>query len=468
MRETIDFGIDLGTAHSAIAVAENGRARVLKNGDGRDRTPSAVWMPREGTTHVGRKARERVESDPDDAHTGFKSRMGVTGADFGFRRAGVSLTPEQLSAEVLKSLCRDAAHALGEPPAAAVIAVPAGCSPGRAAATGRAAVLAGLSEHCPLLPEPVAAALAYGAYGTDGADGASGPVHRMVFGLGGGDFTAAVVAERGGEFRLLRHVGDPRLGGTHLDWAVVDELLAPAVESELGLRDFVRGNPRWRTNFARLRAAAETAKTELSRARRTEIIADLKDDDGHERPFLYTLTRGALDDLALPSYARAVEWCRNMLADASLRPDHIDRLLLVGGGTLAPGLRELLADPRQGLGIPLDHSQDPTTVVARGAALHAGTVRVPVRRPRPAATAEITDLLRELRGALGTCESHLDRAGREKAGGFRTLVGELQLTVDRFEDAHGAGGGPHTAALMGQLLERIRQFEGALLRDPMR
>ncbi len=299
-------------------------------------------------------------------------------------------------------------------------------------------------------------------------DGASGSAHRLVFHLGSGQFLAAVVEERGGEFRLLECAGDPHLGGKNITWAIVDELLAPAVESGLGLRDFVRGNARWRLNFAKLAVAAEEAKIELSRARATEFFVGLRDDSGDERMFTYTLTRGALDDLALPYYSHAAALCRKALADASLRPDHIERLLLVGGATLAPGLRELLADPRQGLGIRLDHSQDPTTVVARGAALHAGTVHAPVRRPRPAATDEIAGLLRELRGALGTCESHLDRAGREEAGGFRTLVGELQLTVDRFEDVHGTGGGPHAAALMRQLLERIRQFEGALSRDPRR
>ncbi|MGO4760468.1 Hsp70 family protein, partial [Streptomyces sp. 2MCAF27] len=114
MRETIDFGIDLGTTNSAIAVAENGGVRVLKNSDGRDRTPCAVWLPGRGVTLVGRRARERVESDPDDAYAGFRARMGVAGAEYRFRRAGVCVTPEQLSAEVLKSLCQDAAHELGE------------------------------------------------------------------------------------------------------------------------------------------------------------------------------------------------------------------------------------------------------------------------------------------------------------------------------------------------------------------
>ncbi|WP_107418138.1 Hsp70 family protein [Streptomyces sp. CB03238] len=93
MRDTIDFGIGLGVAGSAIAVTEKGRARVLKNSDGRDRTPCAVWMPREGTTHVGRRTRERAVSDPDDAYAEFGLRMGAAGAVYRFRRAGVSLPP---------------------------------------------------------------------------------------------------------------------------------------------------------------------------------------------------------------------------------------------------------------------------------------------------------------------------------------------------------------------------------------
>ncbi|ORT53633.1 Hsp70 family protein [Streptomyces sp. CB03238] len=386
MSETIDFGIDLGTTNSAIAVAENGRSRIIKNNEGWDYTPSAVWMPRTGMTHVGRKARERVESDPDDAHAEFKLQMGVAGAEYRFRRAGVSLRPEQLSAEVLKSLRQDVASQMGEPPAVAVITVPAAFALNQSSATGKAAVLAGLGEDCPLLHEPNAAALAYGV------DNAAESAHWMVFDLGGGTFDAAVMSKRDGELQLLQHAGNPHLGGKNIDLAIVDELLAPAVERDLGLREFVRGNARWRTNFAKLKAAAEVAKIELSRAGSAELFVDLRDDSGDEQMFTYTLTRGALDDIALPLYTRAIDLCRKALADSSLRPDHIDRLLLVGGATLAPGLRELLADPRDGLGIQLDHSQDPSTVVARGAAIYAGTVRAPATRPRPRAGEFTADL----------------------------------------------------------------------------
>lgn len=383
MRETIDFGIDLGTTNSAIAVADDDGVRVIKNNDGWDCTPSAVWMPKPDVIHVGRRARERTDTQPDDAHAEFKLEMGVAGYHRRFGRAGLSLTPEQLSAEVLKSLRQDAAHDTGSPPEAAVITVPASFALHQNSATSAAAALAGLGEHCPLVQEPTAAAIAYGV------QDASESTHWMVFDLGGGTFDAAVMSKRDGELQLLQHAGDPRLGGKLIDWAIVEDLLVPAVRRDLGLPDFARRNNRWRANFAKLKLAAEDAKIALSRRAGYDIAVDLSDGEGGTAPFEFSLTRGALDDLAQPFYARAVKLCRDALAESSLRPDHIDRLLLVGGATLAPGLRDLLADPVEGLGIQLDHTQDPTTVVARGAAVFARTVRMP-SKPRTAAPGEFT------------------------------------------------------------------------------
>lgn len=395
MSETIDYGIDLGTTNSAIAVAEDGGVRVVKNNDGWDTTPSAVWIPKSGVVHVGRRARDRTQTDPANAHAEFKLEMGVAGATRRFERAGLALTPEQLSAEVLKSLRQDAAHELGFQPEAAVITVPAAFALNQNNATSDAAALAGLSEHCPLVQEPTAAAIAYGVQ--DSSDSA----HWMVFDLGGGTFDAAVMSKRDGELQLIQHAGDPYLGGKLIDWALVNDLLAPAARRDLGLPDFTRGNPRWRKNFALLKREAENAKIELSRADTFDINVDLWNADDDAEPFEYTLTRGALDDLALPFYTRAVKLCRDALADSALRPDHIDRLLLAGGSTLSPGLRELLADPDTGLGIAVDHSQDPTTVVARGAAAFARTVR----RPRKAVAAAPGEFAIELNYPVQTVDT---------------------------------------------------------------
>jgi molecular chaperone DnaK len=378
MRETIDFGIDLGTTNSAIAVAEGSTARILKANDDRDTTPSVVSMPTKGQIRVGSRAKNTLAEGSENAHGEFKLEMGVQGAGRAFRSAGLRLSPEELSAEVLKSLRQDAAHALGggQPPTAAVITVPAAFSLNQNNATTRAAGLAGLSEECPLVHEPTAAAIAFGVQDT------SGSAHWMVFDLGGGTFDAAVMQKREGELQLIQHAGNHCLGGKDIDWDIVEQLLAPAFARELGLHDFVRGNPKWRGHFGKLKAAAEEAKIELSRSASTTVDVEFSDGRCGYQSVSYTLTRGAVEDLAMPHYRQAVKLCRQALVESSLRPEHIDRLLLVGGSTLAPGLRELLDDPQDGLGIPLDYSQDPTTVVARGAALFASSVRLPQNLPK--------------------------------------------------------------------------------------
>ncbi|GGK22607.1 hypothetical protein GCM10011583_63190 [Streptomyces camponoticapitis] len=377
MRDTVDFGIDLGTTNSAIAVVEGGNVSVIKNNDGWDITPSAVWIPKEGRVHVGRQARDRVEHDPANATAEFKLEMGLADSRKTFANAGASLSPPQLSAEVLRSLRADAAHHTGTPPESAVITVPAAFALNQNKATIEAAELAGFTSACPLVQEPTAAAFAYGFQ--DATDRA----YWMVFDFGGGTFDAALVSKRDGDLRVLNHAGDPFLGGKLIDWALIERLLVPAAAAELGLADMRRDNPQWRGNFAKLKRAAEDAKIHLSRRDQVEMMIDLNDANGNPLTLEHTLTRGELDAIAEPFYVRAINLCRDAIAEAALGPDDIDRLLLVGGVTLSPGLRERLADPRHGLGIELDVSLDPTTVVARGAAIFASTVRIPRSKTAP-------------------------------------------------------------------------------------
>ncbi|MCU1685289.1 MAG: Hsp70 protein [Amycolatopsis sp.] len=388
MREsdTIDVGIDLGTTNSAIAVVEDGTVSVVKNNDGWDITPSAIWLPKPDTIHVGRRARSRVGFDPDNAAAEFKQEMGLADARKEFVSAGRSLTPQELSAEVLKSLRADAAHHCGAAPESAVITVPAAFTLNENKATTEAAELAGFGPSCPLVQEPTAAAFAYGFH--DSSDRG----YWMVFDFGGGTFDAAVVSKRDGDLRVLNHSGDRYLGGKLIDWALVERVLAPAASAELGLRDLRRDNPKWRAVLARLKEVAEEAKIQLSRSAQFEIQTELNDGRGGAWTFEYTLRRDQLDSIAEPFYVRAINLCRDGLTEASLKTDDIDRLLLVGGVTLSPGLRERLADPRHGLGIELDTSLDPTTVVARGAAIFASTIR----RPRATPVAVAGEFVAEL------------------------------------------------------------------------
>ncbi|WP_035855439.1 Hsp70 family protein [Cryptosporangium arvum] len=378
---TIDVGIDLGTTNSAIAVVTNGEAVIVKNNDGWDTTPSAVWMPKADVVHVGRRARERVESDPDNTAAEFKQEMGLADARHPFARAGRELTPPQLSAEVLTSLRADFAQRLDTaPPPFAVITVPAAFTLNQNQATVEAATLAGFEPGCPLVQEPTAAAFAYGFQ--DAADRG----YWLVFDFGGGTFDAAIVNKRDGDLRVLNHAGDSFLGGKLIDWAIVEKVLAPAAGRALGFADFRRDNAAWRANFAKLKLAAEEAKIQLSRTDRVDVDAVLRGPNGEEEEFEYALRRDELDSIAEPYYVRAINLCRSALREASLEPADVDRLLLVGGVTLSPGLRERLADPRHGIGIALDTSLDPSTVVARGAAIFASTIRRPATTPTRAAS----------------------------------------------------------------------------------
>jgi molecular chaperone DnaK len=379
MRDTIDFGIDLGTTNSAIAVVgQDGTAVVIKDVEGWDITPSAVWIPGPGEVRVGRRARAKAASDPNNATAEFKLDMGFADIRKEFVKGRVSMTPPQLSAEVLKSLRADAARATGTAPDLAVITVPAAFSLNQNKATLDAAALAGFGEGCPLVQEPTAAAFAYGF------NEAQDRGYWMVFDFGGGTFDAAVVSKRDGDLRVLNHAGDRRLGGKDIDWAVVEQILAPAAAQELGLPEFHRENPAWLGNFANLKEAAEQAKIQLTGRDLETVEIELLLPDRSRADFRYMLRRGDFDRVAEPFYVRAMNLCRKALTESGLGPDDIDRLVLVGGTTLAPGLRERLADPTDGIGIPLDTSLDPTTVVARGAAIFASTVRRPQRSFQPA------------------------------------------------------------------------------------
>lgn len=308
--------------------------------------------------------------------------MGTTGSPKKFQRSGRTMEPEELSAEVLKSLRGDAAQGTGEDIRAAVITVPAAFELNACDATRRAAKLAGL-EHAPLLQEPVAAAFAYG-FQTE-----SDNVFWLAYDLGGGTFDAAVIHVRDGEFSVVNHRGDNSLGGKNIDWDIVEKLLIPAVVREHGLKDFRRGNQEWAGAIATLKVAAENAKIQLSRADSADIFAEFVDDSREKYEFEYELRCSDVERIAESYITRSVNLCRKVLAESELGPGDIEKVLLVGGPTLAPYLRERLADPTEGLGIPLDYSQDPVTVVARGASIFSGTQRLPVvKSPSPPPSGE--------------------------------------------------------------------------------
>lgn len=371
MRTTIDFGIDLGTTNSTVAVLDGNEVQVIRNNENFEYTPSTVWIDKNGRLFVGRQAYERRESDSENAQAEFKLQMG-SGETRRFGR-GREMKPEELSAEILKSLRSDVLRRRNENPQAAVITVPAAFELPQCEATKKAAQLAGLTQS-PLLQEPVAAALAYGYQSKQDK------VFWLVYDFGGGTFDAAVTSIRDGVIQVVNHGGDNHLGGKLIDWAIVDELLIPALAKNRKLTDFRRGNPKWAAAFAKLKYAAEQAKIRVSNDETAPILIELlcNDDRGEPIEFEYELKRTDVERMMEPFLLRCINICKKVLTEKRLAPGNIEKILLVGGPTQAPYLRHRLADAGEGLGIALDFSIDPMTAVARGAAIFAGTQRVEV------------------------------------------------------------------------------------------
>jgi len=374
-RTTIDFGIDLGTTNSAVSVFTGNQGeptKVIKNttdGNDADITPSAVYINKKGALRVGRRAKDRIVDEDEDVHIEFKRQMG-TDHVYSFKSSGENRKPEELSAEVLKSLRADVQQRTGEVVEASVITVPAAFELHQCDATKKAAQLAGFRE-CPLLLEPTAAALAYGFQ----AD--QEKAYWLVYDFGGGTFDATIIKSEEGTIHIAEHGGDNFLGGSNIDWAIVEKLLAPRVAKEFGLTDFTRGNKKWKRAFNKLKHNAEIAKIDLSRNVRTTLeTCKFEDDSGEKIEFECELTRDEVVNVAEPIIISSVEISKQVLKKQKLGREAIKKVILVGGPTLAPYFREILAAK---LGIPLDHSVDPLTVVARGAAVFAGAQRLKVR-----------------------------------------------------------------------------------------
>jgi len=378
MRTTIDFGIDLGTTNSAIAILNGVTTEIFKNNDNADVTPSAVSIDKNGSLQFGERARNRSIDYPEDAYLEFKRMMG-TDHVYKFKSSGQSRRPEELSAEILKALCGDVQQRSGELIEAAVITVPAAFELHQCDATLKAAQLADFKES-PLLQEPVAAALAYG-FQNDGAK-----AYWLVYDFGGGTFDAAIMKAEEGTIHVVNHGGDNFLGGSNIDWAIVEKILVPRVLKQFGLKDFNRGNKQWDGTFRKLKHSAENAKIWLSRAERATLEpVKFSDMNGEEVEFECELRRNEVIAVAEPFISKSVEISKRVLKEKNLDKDAIEKIILVGGPTLAPYFREILTTS---LGIRLDHSVDPLTVVARGAAVFAGTQRLNLRTATPAAAGE--------------------------------------------------------------------------------
>ena len=384
IRSTIDFGIDLGTTNSAIAVLKGVTPEIIKNNRDADITPSAVWLRKNGETYVGWEARNRNRDYPEEAYLEFKRRMG-TDHQYLFKTTGTMRKPEELSAEVLKSLKGDVQQRTGELVEASVITVPAIFELHQCDATRMAAQLAGFKES-PLLQEPVAAALAYG-FQTN-----NDKTHWLVYDFGGGTFDAAVIKAEEGMINVVNHGGDIFLGGADMDWVIVEQLLVPRIVEQYGLKDFSRANAgsngKWREVFARLKWNAEELKIALSRREKATLdTVKFRTSEGEDVEFETEISRSELVAVVEPIILRSIEICKRVLKEKNLSRKAIEKVILVGGPTVAPYFRDILTS---NLGIPLEHRVDPLTVVAQGAAVFAGTQSSNPRGLGPVAVGEFS------------------------------------------------------------------------------
>jgi molecular chaperone DnaK len=367
-RNTIDYGIYLGAAYSQIALCAGTEVEVFKNNEGHESTPSVVSLDRKGRIAVGRRAKERAETEPENTASEFMIQMG-TDWEKVFGRDGKKMRAHELTAEVLKQLRADVKQKNGEDVRAAVITVPAAFELGQCEATNKAAKKAGFDQVV-LVMEPVAAALAYGFQSR------KDKVFSLVYEFGGGTFDAALIQVRDGLIQVVNHAGANHLGGKLIDWAIVEQLFIPALTKKYSLSDFGRSNPKWRGAIAKLKFAAEMGKTRVSGQPSTEVIIDsdlCTDDRGDKVQFEYELTQAEVEKLAAPFIIRTINICKKMLQEKRLGAGDVEKVFLVGHSTLSPYMMRQLLDPVAGLGVALEYAIDPSTVVARGAAIFAAT-----------------------------------------------------------------------------------------------
>lgn len=369
---TIDVGIDLGTTNSVIAVLIKNEPVILRNNDGSDITPSVIGCSK-GRLFVGDRAKGLAEKSPLNVQMEFKRAMG-SDYRYTFKECGVTMTPEEMSAEVLKVLSASYYSRFGRNVKATVITVPAAFELPQCEATKQAATLAGF-EQVVILQEPIAAAIAYGYQRK------TENVYWLVYDLGGGTFDVALINPKEGLFRVVNHRGDNQLGGKDLDQAILREVVLPQIRNETGLNDFtIENKEKWNIPLVKLKNAIETAKIRLSQSHNETIeVNDLFEGVlSLEYDFITEINEDTVIRLAKPLIQRTIRLCEELLTESKLTKDKIEKLILVGGPTLAPYVRSMLQDPNEGLDIPLEYSIDPMTVVAQGAAIFAGNQKLEI------------------------------------------------------------------------------------------
>ncbi|GAB6877214.1 molecular chaperone DnaK [Thermaerobacter litoralis] len=370
-------GIDLGTTNSVVAVLEGGEPTVITNAEGSRLTPSVVGWSKGGELLVGQVAKRQAVTNPERTIFSIKRFMGrrfsevrdeagrvpykVVEGPNGDARVEVDgklYSPEEISAMILRKLKQDAEAYLGEPVTQAVITVPAYFNDAQRQATKNAGRIAGL-EVLRIINEPTAAALAYGL--DKGED-----QKILVFDLGGGTFDVSILELGDGVFEVRATSGNNHLGGDDFDQRIID-WLAEEFKKEHGID--LRQD---RMALQRLKEAAEKAKIELSSTLSTNInLPFITADASGPKHLDMTLTRAKFEELTADLVEATMGPTRRALEDAGLKPEDIDKIILVGGSTRIPAVQRAIKEffgkePHKGV--------NPDEVVAMGAAIQGGVL----------------------------------------------------------------------------------------------
>ena len=343
-RTKIDYGIDLGTTNSAISRMVNGEAKIIKSLDTqKDTSPSCIAFNKKGGVLVGDAAYRMYRSDSLKAlaqnksinsFVEFKRTMGTDKAYYS-SNLSKDLSSEELSAEVLKRLKE---YISDENINAAVVTVPAAFKSNQIDATRRAGKLAGL-DHVEVLQEPVAAAMAYGL-GSEKKNG-----FWLVFDFGGGTFDAALLKVQDGIIDVIDTEGDNHLGGKNLDYAIVDELIIPHIQNNYEIDELLSDDNKKAEYRGALKFFAEEIKNNLSFNNSHNIYVDPGDcgvdDDGEEIEIDLTVTQEQLKNVLQPIFDKAINCSLTLLERNNLTGKSLGSLILVGGPTLSPVLREM-------------------------------------------------------------------------------------------------------------------------------
>jgi molecular chaperone DnaK len=372
------LGIDLGTTNSAMAVFENGEAKIIANKEGKNTTPSIVAFTDKGEILVGESAKRQAVTNPEKTIYSIKRIMGLMMSEDKAKEAqsklpyhvidrsgacaievgGKTYTPQEISAKVLMKMKEDAEAYLGETVTDAVITVPAYFNDAQRTATKEAGTIAGLNV-LRIINEPTSAALAYGLDKKEAEQ-------IVVYDLGGGTFDVTALETGDNVVEVMSTGGDAFLGGDDFDNKIID-YVANEFKSDTGID--IKADV---MALQRVKDAAETAKKELSSATETEInLPFITADASGPKHLIVKITRAKFESLISDLVASTIKTVQGVLKDADLSTSDVAEIVMVGGSTRVPLVQE---EMKKFFGKDLNKSVNPDEVVALGAAIQGGVL----------------------------------------------------------------------------------------------